>query len=164
LFTSTQTPLTMRTLIATLLTYANADETSLMQDRVKHMASTQLSTYGDVSSTESRHDSTSRLLETAEKMIKNGVTPDVIIFVDAIVAEINDVVLPAILEEHQEDQNYIDELCARFTAAVDRLRADTEDMMVFSEAQSVASLEHHTCRSQEAYVCARSRSQISLRI
>lgn len=128
----------MRTLIATLLTYANADETSLMQDRVKHMASTQLSTYGDVSSTESRHDSTSRLLETAEKMIKNGVTPDVIIFVDAIVAEINDVVLPAILEEHQEDQNYIDELCARFTAAVDRLRADTEDMMVFSEAQSVA--------------------------
>ena len=70
----------MRTLnAAALVALASAGETSLMQERVQ-----------SADAKTSRQDSTSKLLETAVNMIKNGVTPDVIEFVDSTNAEIND--------------------------------------------------------------------------
>ena len=54
----------------------------------------------------SRHDSTSKLLETAVKMIKNGVGPDVITFVDSTKQEIDEQVLVAIQNEHGRTVSY----------------------------------------------------------
>ena len=54
-------------------------------------------------------------------MIKNGVTPDVIEFVDSTNAEINDTVLQAIISEHNIDQDYINSLCQVFQDAINTL-------------------------------------------
>ena len=54
-------------------------------------------------------------------MIKNGVTPDVIEFVDSTNAEINDTVLQAIISEHNIDQDYINSLCQAFQDAINTL-------------------------------------------
>ena len=94
----------MRTLVATaLLAYAKADETSLMQEKVKRS--------NKLAADSNRADSISRLLDTAVTMIKNGVTPDVITFVDATTQDINEEVLIAIQSEHDIDQAYINNLC-----------------------------------------------------
>jgi len=144
----------MRTLAATaLLAYANADETSLMQDKVKRSSSTKLSVLED----SSRQDSTSKLLDTAVNMIKNGVTPDVITFVDATNQDIKDEVLVAIQSEHDIDQAYIDGLCADFLAAVQAL---TDQAVIIAGHDTNRQLDctaHHTCRAEEAMRCAQSR-------
>jgi hypothetical protein len=145
----------MRTLAATaLLAYANADETSLMQDKVRH-SSAKLSASAD--SLSGRQDSTSKLLDTAVNMIKNGVTPDVITFVDATNQDINEDVLVAIQSEHDTDQAYINDLCADFEAAVQALRDHKTTIDGHDTLREAKSLEHHTCRADEAYKCARSR-------
>jgi len=147
----------MRTLVATaILAYAKADETSLMQDLVKRSSSSQLSTGMETSKT-SRRDSTSKLLETAVTMIKNGVTPDVITFVDATSSEIEDEVLVAIQNEHDSDQLAIDGVCTRFTTAVNELADVRDQASVYATAYESSSVAHQTCRAEEAYVCARSR-------
>jgi len=143
----------MRTLVAgALLAYANSDEVSLMQDRVKKSASVVAS-----DGLSSRHDSTSKLLETAVKMIKNGVTPDVITFVDSTNQEINEQVLVAIQNEHDTDQAYIDSLCEDFQTAVTRLETHHESITTLEEASEVARVEHHDRRADEALACAVSR-------
>merc|ERR1719409_2484364 len=137
----------MRTLVATALAAyaANADETSLMQDLVKRAASNKLS----VDSKTSRQDSTKKLLDTAVNMIKNGVTPDVITFVDATNQDINEEVLVAIQSEHDIDQAYINGLCQDFLNAA--------QIAVHDSNRLAASEAHHSCRADEAYACAKSR-------
>jgi len=149
----------MRTLVAAaLLACAKADETSLMQDVVKRSASSQLSAIDDTQSTTGKHSaSTSRLLDTAVKMIKSGVTPDVVSFVDSTNTEINENVLTAILSAHSTAQNWIDELCARFDAAIQDLEGGVESVAVASERWGEASEAHQTCRAEEALACATSR-------
>jgi hypothetical protein len=146
----------MRTLVASaLLVYANADETSLMQDLVKRSASSKLS--ASVDSTSNRQDSTSKLLDTAVNMIKNVVTPDVITFVDATNQDINDEVLVAIQSEHDIDQAYIDGLCQDFLNAVEALEEQAASIAVHDSNRLAASEAHHACRSREAHGCAKSR-------
>jgi len=141
----------MRTLVATaLLAYAKADETSLMQDLLKRSASNRLSAKTN------RQDSTSKLLDTAVNMIKNGVTPDVVEFVDATNLNIEDA-LGAIQHAHTNQQNYIDELCAGFAAAIAALEDQAAEIAVHDSNRVRASEEHHACRAEEAYTCAKSR-------
>jgi hypothetical protein len=146
---------TMRTLVATaLLAYASADETSLMQDMVKRSASnSKLS--ADASS--GRQDSSSKLLATAVNMIKNGVTPDVITFVDATTQDINEEVLVAIQNEHDIDQAYINSLCQDFLSAVQALEAQSTVIQGHDESRLAARAAHHSCRADEAMACAKSR-------
>jgi len=145
----------MRTLVASaLLAYANADETSLMQDMVKRSTSAQLSASDGKTN---RQDSTAKLLETAVKMIKNGVTPDVITFVDSTNQEINEQVLVAIQNEHNTDQAYIDTLCQDFQSAVEKLEDEAVSIAAQNTASDGAREAHHTCRADEAYSCAVSR-------
>jgi len=145
----------MKTFVATaLLAYASADETSLMQ-HLKLSASNKLSASSGAKS--SRQDSTSKLLDTAVKMIKNGVTPDVITFVDATNQDINEEVLVAIQSEHDIDQAYINSLCQDFLDAVDALEEQAAAIAVHDSNRLAATEAHHTCRAEEAYTCARSR-------
>jgi hypothetical protein len=145
----------MRTLVAAaLLAYAQADEVSLMQDLVKRSTSNQL---GASDGKSSRHDSTSKLLETAVKMIKNGVTPDVITFVDSTNQEINEQVLVAIQNEHDTDQAYIDNLCQDFLNAVALLEEHRDDIETQRQASEDARALHHDRRADESLACAVSR-------
>jgi len=91
------------------------------------------------------------------KMIKNGVTPDVITFVDSTNQEIDEQVLVAIQNEHDTDQAYIDNLCQDFLNAVERLAEQAEALAVQNDANNEAREEHHTLRAAEAYSCAVSR-------
>ena len=118
----------MRTLVAAaFVASARADETSLMQDLVKRSASNKLSADA------TRQDSTSKLLDTAVNMIKNGVTPDVITFVDATTQDINEEVLIAIQSEHDIDQAYINSLCQDFMNAVQALEDQAASIAVNKE-------------------------------
>jgi len=146
----------MRILAATaLLACASADETSLMQDKVKRSSATKLS--ASVDSTSSRHDSTSKLLDTAVNMIKNGVTPDVITFVDATNQDINEEVLVAIQSEHDIDQAYINSLCQAFLDAVQALEDQAAQIVLHSQNSDTHCEAHHLCRASEALACAHSR-------
>jgi hypothetical protein len=113
----------MRTLAATAtFLCATADETSLMQDLVTRSSSSKLEAKS------SRQDASSKLLESAVNMVKNGVTSDVITFVDATNTDIDEVVLQEIISEHNTDQNYINMLCDQFTAAVQLLEDQMADI------------------------------------
>jgi len=136
---------------AAVVAYATADETSLMQGLAKRSVATKLETSSN------RQASTSKLLDTAVNMIKNGVTPDVITFVDATNQDINEEVLIAIQSEHDIDQRYIDGLCQDFENAVQALRNQATIIAVHDSNRNAATSTHHECRAEEAYRCAKSR-------
>jgi len=104
-----------------------------------------------------RKDAASQLMETATKMMKNGVTPDVVTFIETTITEVNQNVLGAIVDEHNRDQQLINDLLARFDAAV----AAMEECAASVEQQHLdrtqASIAHKMCRSGEGIDCARSR-------
>jgi len=141
----------MRTLVAAaLVASARADETSLMQERLR--SSKQMAV-----AESSRQESTSKLLDTAVNMIKNGVTPDVITFVDATNQDINEEVLVAIQSEHDIDQAYINNLCQDFLNAVQALEDQAAAIAVHGTNRLAAQESHHNCRADEAFSCAKSR-------
>lgn len=143
----------MRTLAATAaFVCANADETSLMQDLV-----TRSSSSNKLEVKTSRQDSASKLLDTAVNMVKNGVTPDVISFVDATNADINESVLKAIIDEHEIDQNYINDLCEQFKTAVQLLEDEMDTIKSHADNRESTQQNHHLCRAREAKACAYSR-------
>jgi len=121
---------------------------------VKRSTSVQLSASNGKTN---RHDSTSKLLETAVKMIKNGVTPDVITFVDSTNQESNEQVLVAIQNEHDTDQAYIDNLCPNFQNAVEQLVEEAAVVADHQTSSNDAQEAHHICRAGEAFACSKSR-------
>ena len=151
----------MKTLAATALFACTnaAEETSLMQNLVTRSSSHgQLDVRGGASaSKQARADNTERLLETATKMIKNGVTPDVVSFVDSTVAEINEEVLPAIQSEHDSDQQFVNDELAEFDTCLETL-TDAEAGLSGLEGGFNEDLSgHQYCRSEESVICAKSR-------
>jgi len=104
-----------------------------------------------------RQDATTKLLETATKMMKNGATPDVITFIETTITEVNQNVLGVIVDEHNRDQALIDGLLARFDAAVEAMENACADIQNKHNERMAASIEHKQCRSEEALDCARSR-------
>jgi hypothetical protein len=126
-----------------------------MQDMVKRSSSHHL---GASDGKSSRHDTTNRLLETAVKMMKNGVTPDVVTFVDSTIAEIQNDIYPAINNEHDTDQNYIDGI----VASLEALKTEYESeccprTLVLSNSRDTERETHHDRRVDEAIACAKSR-------
>jgi len=140
----------MKTLVAAFVCANALDETSLMQNLV-----TRSSGKLDLSqmSTAERGDKNARLLETAVNMIKNGVTPDVVEFVDATLANIETDVLPWIRSAHTEQQNYLKQNCEEWHA----ITIPFSTITTLNEQQEEASVAHQECRSDEAVVCARHR-------
>jgi hypothetical protein len=144
----------MKSLIATALlllhTDATLEETSLMQGLVARRG--QLTPEST-----SRKDTTAKLMETATKMMKNGATPDVITFIETTITEVNRDILGVIVEEHNIDQQTIDDLLARFDAAVAAMEACAASVRQQHTDRETASTSHQVCRSNEALSCARSR-------
>merc|ERR1719453_362536 len=94
---------------------------------------------------------------TATKMMKNGATPDVITFIETTITEVNQDVLGAIVDEHHRDQQLINDLLARFDAAIAAMEACAASVEQQHTDREVASHAHQLCRSSEAIDCARSR-------
>lgn len=151
----------MKTLAATALFACTnaAEETSLMQNLVTRSSSHgQLDVRGGASaSKQARADNTDRLLETATKMIKNGVTPDVVSFVDSTVAEINEEVLPAIQSEHDSDQQFVNDELAEFDTCLETLTEAEGGLSGLEGGFNEDLSGHQYCRSEESVICAKSR-------
>lgn len=128
----------------------DADEEAFMQGHV-HRSSELVTTQ------EGRADSTTNLLEIATHMIKTGVSPDVVAFVDSTVAEIDNDVLPAIVREHNLDQAAINNLLAQFDTAISDLGVATGALDVLDATRVSEIGKHQECRAGEALKCARSR-------
>jgi len=144
----------MKSLIAAacLLLQADAtvEETSLMQGLVARR--------GQINpESTSRKDTTAKLMETATKMMKNGATPDVITFIETTITEVNRDILGVIVDEHNEDQRLIDDLLARFDAAIAAMEECAASVRQQHTDREAASEHHQICRSEEAISCARSR-------
>jgi len=105
----------------------------------------------------SRKDATAKLMETATKMMKNGATPDVITFIETTITEVNRDILGVIVDEHNEDQQLINDLLARFDAAIAAMEACAASVRQQHHDREAASTAHQVCRSEEAISCARSR-------
>lgn len=130
---------------------ADPEETSLMQSLVaRHNALT-------TSTKTSRQDATTKLMETATKMMKNGATPDVITFIETTITEVNQNVLGQIVDEHRRDQDLIDSLLARFEAAVTAMEAACAAIREKELQRGNDMNDHKECRSLEALHCGRSR-------
>jgi hypothetical protein len=144
----------MKSLLATALLFLHADavveETSLMQGLVARRG--QLNPEST-----SRKDATAKLMETATKMMKNGATPDVVTFIETTITEVNRDILGVIVDEHNLDQQHINELLARFDAAVAAMEECAESVRQQHTARGEASHAHQLCRSEESISCARSR-------
>jgi len=150
----------MKTLAATALFACTnaAEETSLMQNLVTRSSSHgQLDVTRASASKQARADNTERLLETATKMIKNGVTPDVVSFVDSTIAEINEEVLPAIQREHDNDQQFVIDELAEFDTCLTALAEREGDLSDLEGTFNEELSEHQYCRSEESVICAKSR-------
>jgi len=158
---SASAPITaMNILAATLLACAHAsDDVSLMQNLVtRSSAQSQLAVYNDAtSSKQARKDNNERLLEAATKMMKNGVTPDVVTFIEDTNREIEDEVLVSIQDEHDKDQQYINTMLAHFGTCIAALESETSELAVLQDAVEAKHQEHQMCRSGEALLCAQSR-------
>jgi len=106
---------------------------------------------------DARKDTTARLMETATKMMKNGVTPDVVNFIETTITEINQNVLGSIVDEHNTDQAAINTAHAEFAPLDGALSSCRTNVNNLHSARQETSGRHKACRKEEALICARSR-------
>jgi len=145
----------MKSLVAAALAVCSRSEdaTSLMQGLMERHSKMSSS---DGTSKEHRKDSTAKLMETASKMIKNGVTPDVVNFIEETIAEINTNVLGVITQEYERDQTYIDGMLQRLQDAADAI-PDPSVYVEQAQNRLDTSNLHKGLRADEAVWCAKSR-------
>jgi len=137
---------------AALLVCAHGDEeTSLMQGLMQRQHQQKLS------SGASHHDNTAKLMETATKMLKSGVTPDMVQFIQTTINEIQDEVLPSIVRQHNLDQDLINSMLAHIEDAVHTMEVAAVDVNQLHDSRVAASIAHKGCRSVEGLKCAFSR-------
>jgi hypothetical protein len=132
------------------------EDSSLMQGLLSRHSHMSASDAHNVTK-EARKDATTKLMETATNMMKNGVTPDVVTFIETTITEVNQNVLGAIVDEHNRDQSFIDNLLNVFDTAIAAMEACRDSVNQEHVDRTAASLAHKTCRSGEAVDCARSR-------
>lgn len=116
-------------------------------------------TVSDTSNTtmEVRKDATTKLMETATSMMKNGVTPDVVVFIENTISEITQKVMGGIVREHDSDQRQIDEDLKNLQDAVDSMQICADLLNTQHQGRNDKSDAHKKCRAEEALECASSR-------
>jgi len=88
------------------------------------------------------------LMESAKSFLKNGVTPDVVDFADATLAEVSGVVIPAIENESRTDQAFVMNLHSRFQDILNSLSAGNTEVFQLNAEEQTATVTHQTCRSK----------------
>ena len=144
----------MKTLLAATLVFnaQSHDETSLMQGLARRVD-------GKIGSDVAKQDSTSKLMETATNMLKNGagVTPDVVEFIEETRNAISSNVLGAITAAHTADQDLISRIVTDMEAAVDVFQGHIDAHRDLQVAQESTNSAHKQCRQQESHKCGQSR-------
>jgi len=143
----------MKTLLAAALVLSaqSQDETSLMQGLARRVD-------GKLGVASSKRD-TSKLMETATKMLKNGagVTPDVVTFIEETITELQTNVLVEITAGHDSDQAYLVRIVGEMEAAIALYQAHLVSHTTAVADITSAIQEHHQCRSAESHTCGEMR-------
>jgi hypothetical protein len=93
------------------------------------------------------------LMESATTMLKNGATPAVVDFAEETLNEVSGVVIPAIINESENDQRFIYSLHSRFQVIRDSLAEDNQEVFQLNAEEQTLSDQHKTCRIVEAEKC-----------
>jgi len=101
------------------------------------------------------------LLESAKSFLKNGATPDVVVFVEDTLEEISGVTIPAIEHASRTAQAYLYEKHNEFQALKDELVQRNGEVNIINTEEQAASLSHKQCRSIHVLGAEHSDSSLS---
>jgi hypothetical protein len=90
-------------------------------------------------------------------MLKNGATPAVVDFAEETLAEVSGVVIPAIINESENDQRFIYSLHSRFQVIRDELASSNQEVFQLNGEEQTLSGEHKSCRDSEHEKCDNKR-------
>jgi hypothetical protein len=93
------------------------------------------------------------LLESATTLLKNGATTDVIDFAEETLNEVSGVVIPAIINESLNDQNFINSLHSRFATIRENLVSDNTEVFQLNFEEQILSAQHKADRQLEHESC-----------
>jgi hypothetical protein len=94
------------------------------------------------------------LMESATTMLKNGATPAVVDFAEETLAEVSGVVIPAIINESENDQRFIYSLHSRFQVIRDELSEGNLEVFQLNAEEQALSAAHKSCRNVEHEKCS----------
>jgi hypothetical protein len=93
------------------------------------------------------------LMESAATMLKNGATSAVVDFAEQTLGEVAGVVIPAIINESENDQRFIYSLHSRFQVIHDELEASNREVFQLNAEEQTLSAQHKECRVVERQRC-----------
>jgi len=139
---------------ATLTQVCDEETSSLMQE-----VAVRGSDGGAKASHEAVHNKATRrvylndLLQRTEDLIKSGVTPAVVEFAVETIQEINQTILPILVDETETDQNLLRSLYRAFTSAEATLATLKRAFSTCLADRAGPSVNHKQCRSDENSLC-----------
>jgi len=93
------------------------------------------------------------LLESAKSFLANGATPDTVAFVNETLKQVAEVVIPAIVDESEEDKKWMEHEHEKFDKALTELNTGEIQIRHHRTQQRVASMAHSRCRREESRKC-----------
>ena len=93
------------------------------------------------------------LMESATTMLKNGATPAVVDFAEETLHEVSSVVIPAIINESENDQRFIYSLHSRFQVIREELEGNNQEVFQLNFEEQALSTQHKSCRDVEHEKC-----------
>ena len=93
------------------------------------------------------------LMESATTMLKNGATPAVVDFAEETLHEVSSVVIPAIINESENDQRFIYSLHSRFQVIREELEGNNQEVFQLNFEEQALSAQHKSCRDVEHEKC-----------
>jgi len=97
------------------------------------------------------------LLESATNMLKNGATGDVVDFAAETLAEVTGIVIPAILNESENDQKFLNSLHSQFQTIRDAVAQTNQEVFQLNAEEQAASSKHKGCRATQGDECTGKR-------
>lgn len=87
-----------------------------------------------------------QLLQSTTKMLREGSTPAVIVFVDDTLTEIENDIIKNILKNHEADQKFIDDQLAELQNIVTTYDEKVLELKVYETAEEKTHTNHVECR------------------
>jgi len=97
-------------------------------------------------------------MESAVTMLKDGATPAVVDFAEETLTEVSGVVIPAIIDESENDQRFIHSLHSRFEVIRTALATGNEEVHQLNSEEQALSGDHQMCRDTEKTKCDNKRN------
>lgn len=87
-----------------------------------------------------------QLLQSTTKMLREGSTPAVIVFVDDTLTEIENDIITNILKNHEADQKFIDDQLVELQDIVTTYDTKVQELTVYETAEETSHTTHVGCR------------------